>query len=695
MSLAPLLSPGVVAVIGAGHTRGGIGAEILHNIVAGGFTGTVVPVNRAGGIIEGLRAYRSVCDVPMHVELAVVAVPCDSVEPVIDDCIQAGVESLLVISAGFSETGQEGRARQEAIVAKVRAAGMRMVGPNCMGLINTDPLVRLNATFAPTVPSEGRLGLSTQSGALGLAILDYARRLNIGFSTFVSIGNKADVSGNDLIEYWRDDPRTDAVLLYVESFGNPAKFRALATEVGRTKPIIAVKAGRSRSGARAAQSHTGALASSDAVVEAMLRQCGVIRTGTLEELFDVANLVAHQPMPLGRRVAILTNAGGPGIMAADACEAHGLEVPPLTDRTIDVLRAFLPAAASVKNPVDLLASAPAEHYRRAIPLLLADEQVDSLIVIFIPPLVTEADAVARAIVDAVPAGAGKPLLASFISAQGMPPALNRIPCYVFPEAAALALSHVVEHAAWRRKASGQIPALDRVDAAAAQAAMRQAQVSDDGWLAPADVDRVLDAVGIARVVTAYAATAEEASRQAAAIGYPVVLKAAGPSIVHKTECGGVVLGIVNAGELEEACRKMKGRLGDRLTGFIVQAMAGGGVEMLVGVSRDPTFGHVIACATGGTMAELFADMSLRLPPLTDVDARDMVDELRGAKLLRGFRGSPALDEDALRETLLRVSVLVELCPEIAELDINPLRVLPSGVCALDARIRVTPRHKNR
>ena len=348
-SLDPFFEPQVVAVIGASRTRGGIGSEILHNILSAGYRGRVVPVNRHADEVDGLRAYPRVSAIPAHVDLAVIAVPCESVDAVVDECIEARVGALLVISAGFGETGEAGQVRQLALRDKVRAAGIRMIGPNCMGLINTDPAVRLNATFAPSAPPEGRLALSTQSGALGLAILDYASRLNIGFSTFVSVGNKADVSGNDLIEYWGEDPRTAAILLYLESFGNPRRFGALAREIGRRKPIVAVKAGRSRAGARAASSHTGALASSDAVADALFRQSGVIRTGTIAELFDVAALIAHQPIPRGPRVAILTNAGGPGIMAADACEAHGLELPALGEKTVAALRAFLPAAASLRR----------------------------------------------------------------------------------------------------------------------------------------------------------------------------------------------------------------------------------------------------------------------------------------------------------------------------------------------------------
>ncbi|MEQ1575854.1 MAG: acetate--CoA ligase family protein [Vicinamibacterales bacterium] len=687
-ALDPLFQPEVVAVIGASRTRGGIGSEIFHNIQSAGYRGRVIPVNRGAAVVDGVPAYPSVSAIPVHVDLAVIAVPCDVVEAVVDECIAARVGALLVISAGFSETGESGRARQVALLGKVRAAGIRMVGPNCMGVINTDPAVRLNATFAPIYPPEGRLALSTQSGALGLAILDYASRLNIGFSTFVSVGNKADVSGNDLIEYWRDDPRTDAILLYLESFGNPRRFGELAREVGRRKPIVAVKAGRSRAGARAAASHTGALASSDAVVDALFKQSGVIRTGTIEELFDVAALVAHQPIPRGPRVAILTNAGGPGIMAADACEGHGLELPALGEKTLASLREFLPAAASLRNPVDMLASAPAAHYERAIRLLLEDEGIDSLLVIFIPPLVTEADAVASAIVAGVRGTSGKPVLASFTSAHGAPPALGHVPCYVFPESAALALARVVSHGAWLRKPIGVIPEPAGVNPDLARVVMDRAIITSSGWLLPQDVQQLLGAVGIQCAPVEVVPDEDGAVRAGRRFGFPVVVKAIGPEIVHKTELGGVALGLVDDEAVRVACGDMRQRLGHRLTGFVVQPMMTGGIDMLVGVAYDQTFGAVVACATGGTLAELFADVALRLPPLTDIDAADMVNDLRGAALLRGYRGAPAVDGAALADTVLRVSALSGICPEIRELDINPLRVLPRGVCALDARVRI-------
>ena len=686
-SLQPFFAPHTIAVVGASHRRGGIGSEILHNLVSTGFAGRIVPVNRAGGDIEGLRAVARVSDIDGEVSLAIIAVPCDQVPAVVDDCIAKRVKAVLVISAGFGETGGPGRDREAAIVEKVRAAGIRMIGPNCMGIINTDPSVRLNATFAPVYPPAGRVALSTQSGALGLAILDYASRLNIGFSTFASIGNKADVSGNDLIQYWAEDPRTDVILLYVESFGNPKTFSELARDIGRRKPIVAVKAGRSAAGARAATSHTGALASSDAIVEALFRQSGVIRTYTLEEMFDVAALLAHQPVPAGRRVGILTNAGGPAILAADACEANGLELPVFSEATRNALRSFLPAAASIGNPVDMIASAPPEHYERATRLLLADPAIDSLLTIFIPPLVTEPRAVADAIVRGA-TGTRKTVLATFMRAQGAPAELGSIPSYMFPEAAATALARVAAHGEWMRRPQGVVPALPNVDADAARVIVERALSGGGGWLSPVDVHAMLRAFGIAAAEPVPAASEEEAVAAARHIGWPVVMKAVGPAIVHKTDVGGVVLRLRDEEATRLAYRDLAQRLGDTMKGVIVQRLVRNGVDVIVGATQDPSFGPVMACGTGGTLVELFKDVVFRLHPLTDVDASDMINEMRGAPLLRGYRGAQPADENALRDALLRVSAMVEACPELQELDINPLRVLPSGICALDARIRV-------
>jgi acetyl coenzyme A synthetase (ADP forming)-like protein len=689
-SMKAFFEPRTVVVVGANRERGRIGSEILHNVLAAGFTGRIAAVHPSAASIEGVPAFPAVTQVPGDVDLAVIAVPCDQVSAVVDDGIAKGVKALVIISAGFGETGPAGRALELRLLEKVRAAGIRMIGPNCMGIINTDPAIRLNATFSPVAPVEGRVAFSTQSGALGLAILDYVKELNLGISTFVSVGNKADVSGNDLIQYWADDPRTDVILLYLESFGNPRRFGQIARQVGRRKPIVVVKAGRSKAGARAAASHTGALAASEAVVDALFRQAGVVRTTTLEELFDVAALLAHQPLPGGPRVAILTNAGGPGILAADACEASGLELAAFEEATFSELRRFLPAAAAVSNPVDMLASAPPEHYARATKALLADAHVDSLLVIFIPPLVTRADEVAQAIVTASQ-GASKPIVANFISARGAPRQLAPIPSYRFPEAAVGALARVTAYGAWRRRPSGSIPRFSDLRPDVLRASVDTALARGGGWLTVVEAGRVLSALGIAAASSQLVETVDDAIAAARAIGYPVVLKAAGPEIVHKTEVGGVLLDLPDERAVADGFLAMKDRLGSAMTGAIVQQMVRGGVELLLGAVVDPTFGPLVACGSGGVLAELLHDTTFALHPLSDADAKDMLDRLKGVALLRGYRGQAPADEAAVVDALLRVSALIELCPEIQELDINPLKVFERGVRAVDVRIRASRR----
>ncbi len=687
-SMTAVFSPASLVVVGANRARGRIGSELLHNIIAGGYTGRLFVVHPSAPSIDGIRAYASVADLPEPVDLAIVCVPAGDVLAVVDACIAKGIKAAVVISAGFAETGTEGRAREAALLQRVRAAGIRLVGPNCMGVVNTDPAIRLNATFAPVAPVPGRVALSTQSGALGFAILDYARQLHIGFSTFVSVGNKADVSGNDLIQYWAQDPRTDVILLYLESFGNPRNFSQIARRVSRIKPIVAVKAGRSKAGSRAASSHTGALAASDAIVDALFLQTGVVRTHTLEELFDVAALLTNQPIPQGRRVAILTNAGGPGILAADTCEASGLQLPVLTDQSVAELRAVLPPAASVANPVDMIASATAAQYGSALGTLLRDQGVDAVVVIFIPPLVTAAEDVAGALERAARAQPGKPVLAVYMSTAATPAALTSIPNYRFPEAAVIALARAAAYGEWTLRPEGASPHIGDLDRSAVRHVVERALARGGGWLRPDEAEDLLRTVHIKVAASAMAEDEETAVAAAARIGYPVALKAAGPGILHKADLGAVRLNLGSEMRVREVWRELKSRLADQMTSAVIQSMVTGGVEMLAGIVDDPAFGHVIACATGGTLTELLADRQLRLHPLTDRDAVDMVSGLRGAALLRGFRGGARVDEAAFVQTLLRLSALVDVCPEIRELDVNPLIVLPTGVCALDIRARI-------
>ena len=686
-SMRPFFEPRTVAVVGASRQRGKIGSEILHNMVATGFTGKVFAVHPTAAAVQGVSAYPRVTAIPGVVDLAVIAVPAPDVLGVVNDCVEKGVKALVVITAGFSEIGDAGRVLESDVLNMVRRAGIRMIGPNCMGILNTKPSVTLNATFSPVYPPAGRVAMLSQSGALGLAILEQARRLQIGFSTFVSVGNKADVSGNDLLQYWEHDPDTDVILLYLESFGNPRKFSQIARRLSRRKPIVAVKAGRSRAGARAASSHTGALAASDDVVNALFRQSGVIRTDTMEELFDVTRLLSQQPVPRGPRVAILTNAGGPGILAADACEAHGLELPALSSATTSALRELLPPTASVANPIDMIASATPEQYERTLDAVLADD-VDSAMVIFIPPMVTAGEDVAHAVRQAARRHPEKTVLTIFMGSAPAAELLRPIPSFVYPEPAAAALARVTRYGQWRREAEGSVPVLANFDADGARAVIDAVLARGGGWASPDESASLLRAAGIDVAQAVSAPDAEAAVAAADTMGYPVAVKAIGPSIVHKTELNAVRLSVAGADAVRTAYLELSARLGSTMTGVLVQRMAGAGVDMLIGAVEDPTFGPIVACALGGTTAELFADSAFRLAPLTDVDARAMVGALRSVPLLRGYRGSPVADEAALTEALLRLSALVTACPEIREIDVNPLRVLRHGAVALDVRVRI-------
>ncbi len=687
-SMRAVFAPRSIAVIGASRRPGQLGNEIVRNLIGTGYQGSLYVVNPNATDVESVPAFPSMAAIKGEIELAIIAVPAAFVESVLDDCIAKHVSAVVVISAGFGEIGAEGRVIERRLLQKVRAAGMRMVGPNCMGVLNTDPEVRMHATFAAAFPPAGNVAMSSQSGALGLAVLDYARSLHIGFSTFVSVGNKADVSGNDLIQYWADDPRTNVILLYLESFGNPRKFVEIARRVGRQKPIVAVKAGRSVGGARAASSHTGALASSDAIVDDLFKQSGVIRTDTLEEMFDVASLLATQPLPKGSRVAIVTNAGGPGILAADACDAHGLELAQLSPDTTAQLRALLPSAASVGNPIDMIASATADQYRAALRLLLADDEVDSVIAIYIPVLATEAAAVASAIQSCAKEANGKTLLATFMGTAGTPMPLDPVPAFPFPERAVQALAAATHYAEWRAMPVGAAVRFNDIDHLRLRTIVDGALERGGGWLAPMEVAAMLKATGIDAPAITFTRSAEEAMEAAICIGFPVALKAYGPELLHKSDVGGVKLALRDKSAVYTAYEQLESALGDRMTGAVIQAMAPDGVEMMIGVTRDDAFGPVIAAGAGGTLVELLDDVSFRLLPLTDADPEAMLGGLRSMKLLRGFRGAKPADIAALRDAILRVSALLEICPEIRELDLNPIKVRESGALTVDARIRV-------
>ncbi len=697
--LRTILAPSSIAVIGASRKPGTVGYQIIDNLVRHGYQGVVYPVNPNARFIHSIQAYPSVKGVPGPVELAVVVVPKEYVNAVVEECAEVGVPSVVVISAGFKEVGGAGVALEEELVERVRRNGMRLVGPNCMGVVNTAPDMRMNATFAPSMPPTGPVSFMSQSGAMGVTILDYAAEYGIGVHNFVSVGNKPDVSGNDLIEYWADDDQTRVILMYLENFGNPQKYLALAREVTKKKPIVVAKAGRTGAGARAASSHTGALASgSDAATDALLAQSGSIRVDSVNELFDMAMAFSMLPIPEANRVAIITNAGGPGIMIADACESNGLEIVPLADATQEKLRGVLAEEASVRNPVDMIASATPDSYRLVLGHVLADPNVDAAIAAFVPPLGVRQQDVAEAIVDAKAASPDKPVLAVLMGREGLPQGraeLNEagIPAYIFPESAARALAAMYRYGEWQKRPVGVVRTFEDVDQDAAAAIL---DAAEPGYLTPEDAAAVLRAYGIPIVGSRVAASAAEAHDAAEALGYPVVLKILSPDVVHKSDVGGIALDLRTADDVDAAYRDLMNRVSEAapdaaIDGVLVQSFVRKGQETIIGMSKDPSYGPVLMFGLGGIYVEALQDVVFRIHPVTDVDTAEMVRSIRGREILEGIRGQPPADREAIQEVIQRVSQLVGEHPEIAELDMNPVVVHERGAVAVDARMRIHDR----
>ena len=706
-TIAHLLKPRSVAVIGASRARRTVGGEIFHNLLRCGFHGPVYPVNPTAEVVQSVKAYPSILETPGHVDLAVMVVPARIAKKLLLECAQKGVKAVIVISAGFKEIGGEGAEREAELVQICKEHGMRLLGPNCLGVLNTDPEINLNATFAGTYSEPGPVSFLSQSGALGAVVLDLAARRNIGLSSFVSAGNKADISGNDMLAYWEQDERTRVILMYLESFGNPRTFVQLARRVGRRKPIVAVKSGRTLSGSRAAASHTGSLAGTDIAVNALFRQAGVIRVDTTEELFDTAMALATQPVPRGRRVAVLTNAGGPGILAADACESFGLFLPPLGKQSQAELASFLPAEASLRNPVDMIASATAEHYGRAVRTVLADPEIDSLLVIFVPPLMIETRDVARAIGQAV-CGADKPVMACYMGTHGLAEGLGpqddidgscAIPSYRFPEAAAKALARVSTYGEWLKVADSPVPHVDvnRELARHTVEACRHAVATEQEpvWLDASDIPRLLMAYGIKTPASALATSPDQAAELAREMGFPVALKVVSDRVTHKTDVGGVILDRRDPEEVKRGfesilAKAWKADLADSVQGVMVQKFVKEGIEAVVGVTHDPLFGPLIMFGLGGAYVELVKDVVFRLHPLSEHDIESMIWSVRTATLLEGYRGQPPGDVEAVKDLLSRVSQLVTDMPELLEMDLNPVKILEpgKGLVAVDARIRL-------
>jgi acyl-CoA synthetase (NDP forming)/GNAT superfamily N-acetyltransferase len=694
-SLRPMLAPASVAVVGAGRRPGSIGHEVLRALVDGGFVGPVYPVNPHATEIAGRVAFPSVAAIGRPVDLAVIAVPAVAVEAAMADCAASGVRAAVVLTSGLGEVGADGAAVQAAMVRLARAHGLRVAGPNCLGVINTDPDVRLVATFAPSIPPAGGLAVASQSGAVGVAILEHAARAGLGVSTFVSLGNKADVSGNDLLAYWYDDPATRAVALYLESFGNPRRFAWVARALARRKPVLAVKSGRSSSGARAGLSHTAAAATSDTTVDTLFAQAGVIRTDTLGELLDAARVLVDQPLPRGNRLAVIGNAGGLNILAADAAEAAGLTVPELSPAVQAQVRAGAPWAASVANPVDLGAEAGPDALAATVKALagsggdLGGREVDALVATFVATRTNDVTAALAALAGAAAQAPELPVAAVVIGAGDAPAALGsrRVPVYQLPEDAVRALGHAAGYAAWLSQPLGSRPSLPDVDPAAARAIVAAAT---PGWQPPAVAQDLLSRYGIPIVATRIAVGVLAAVEAAEELGYPVAVKAADEQLVHKSDVGAVKLGLPDADAVRAAYRSIADATATSAPAVVVQPMARPGVELVAGIVHDALFGSLVMVGLGGVYTDVLGDRAFRLLPVTDVDAASMWRSLRAARLLTGYRGGPAVDTNAVENLLLRLGRLAEDLPEVAELDLNPVLASPDGVVAVDVKLRLAP-----
>jgi acetyl coenzyme A synthetase (ADP forming)-like protein len=697
-TLKSIFEPRSIAVVGASRSPNTIGYVILDSLLRDGYTGAVYPVNPRAEVVHSIRAYPSIGELPGPVDLAMIVVPKELVVQVATECGEAGVKGMVVISAGFREVGGEGVERERELLAVTRKYDMRLVGPNCMGVLNTDPAISMNATFAPTTPPTGNVAFLSQSGAMGVTILDYAREYGIGVSKFLSLGNKADISGNDALEYLKDDERTSVILMYLESFGNPRRFTRIAREVTHVKPVVAVKAARTLAGARAASSHTGAMAGRDVATDALFAQCGVIRVDTVEGLFDMGMGFGNAPLPKGNRVAVVTNAGGPGIIIADALESQNLQVAELTDTTRERLREQLPEEASVGNPVDMIASADADSYRSVLETVLEDPGVDAVIASFVPPLGVHAEDVARAITDTA-AGREEPAMAVLMGRKGLRESrallsAASVPAFIFPESAVRALAGMDYYRRWLERPAGNVRDFDDIDGARVAGILEGAQKSGRIRLSEPDALSMLEAYGIPVVPWRAAATAEEAVAAAESVGFPVVLKVMVPEISHKSDVGGVIVDLGSGREVRGAYYEIMERLGrsgiadKAVEGVLVQRMVTGGRETIIGTTFDPSFGPLIMVGLGGIYVEALGDVAFRAHPVSDIDAAEMIRQLEGYKLLEGVRGEQSVDFEALQEAIQRISQLVGDHPQIAEIDINPFVAFERGrrSMALDARV---------
>ncbi len=696
--LDKIMKPKSIAVIGASTKPKTIGSEIMQRLRDYKFNGKIYPVNPKGGIIEGFQAYTSINEVPEEVDLAVIVVNAKFVLDTIDQCHKKGIKGLCIITAGFKETGKEGAELEKQLLQKVRDYGMRCVGPNCLGVLNTNDNVKMDATFAESLPVKGDIGFVSQSGALGGGILNILKDLNLGFAQFVSIGNQADINAETMLEYWENDDDVKQILLYMESIQNPQNFRKLATRITKKKPILALKAGRSAAGASAASSHTGSLAGADKAAAALLKQSGVIREFSLKNLFANAKAFSNCPIPKGNRVAIITNSGGPGIMATDAVCESGMQMAKITDETKEKLRSFLPSAASVKNPIDMIASAPIEHYKQTLETVLQDENVDMIAVIYLPFLGLKDIDVAQALMEIKAKNPQKPIIGVFMTTSDFFVKISNMevnmPFYMYAEEAAEAMTRLDQQRQWMEKPQGSIPTYN-VDKAKVETIIKNSLKEGRAQLTTLESIDVLEAYGIRACKYGLATNEEEVAKLGNEIGYPVVMKMTSKTTSHKTDVGGVVVNIKDEAQLRNEYKALLQRLEakgllDGLEGVIIQEMVKGSREMVCGIATDPQYGPMMMFGLGGVFVEVMKDVTFRIAPLTDNDAMDMIKSVKAYKLLEGARGTTPAQIGQIQETLLRLSQLVNDFKFIDELDINPLLISEKtgeGI-AVDGRIKV-------
>ena len=695
LMLEALFCPATVAVVGAGRRRGTVGRDVLDNLLKAGFEGGVYPVNPKAAEIEGRKSYPSVLDIPEAVDMAVVVVPAQAVPRVIEECGEKGVKVAVVISAGFKETGIEGAHLEKRLLQIARAHGLRILGPNCLGVINAD--CNLNASFAPAMPIPGSISLISQSGALLTAILDWAERERIGFSKVISLGNKADISEEDLLYSLADDASTKVVCSYMEGVTRGREFLEAAKGLVLKKPLVVLKSGTTDAGARAVSSHTGTLAGSEAAYEAAFRQSGIIRASSVEDLFDYAVGLSAQGIPTRNSVAIITNAGGPGIMATDACERYGVALSAFERETTDRLKRSLPPAGSYYNPVDVLGDAKADRYREAIDAVLEDPNVAACIAILTPQAMTEIEETARAIAEASKRYPEKPVYACFMGGREVAKGIealrrNSIPNYYYPERAVAALKAGLDYGAYRVRPRETYRTIS-ADRKSVAMLFGESRKIGRRQLPDIEAAKAILAYGIPVTACNLARTSDEAVSLAKSIGYPVVMKIASPDILHKSDVGGIAVNVKSDSEVKSAYDRIIGNVERRVPeamiwGVCVHEMIVGAREFIVGMSRDPQFGPLIAFGLGGIYVEILKDVSFRVAPVSEEAARSMITEIRAYPLVRGVRGQPGSDIDAIADVIMKVSQLSLDFPEIIELDINPLMVYEKGGGAVAADVRL-------